>query len=416
MNDGARPQVASGAWRARTQAWRAGNAVRLLENGEEFFARAFEAIAAAQREILIETFILFEDKIGQRLQQLLIEAARRGVRVELTVDGYGSPGFSPEFLSALTLAGVRLRQFDPRPRWFGVRVNLFRRMHRKLLVVDGERAFVGGINYSADHVADFGPEAKQDYAVELEGPVVADIRSFALAALGSGGTGHFWRHPHRLDLPPAGPAEVFFALRDNGRRRNDIEREYRRAIRGARREVLIANAYFFPGFGFLRDLRHAARRGVRVTLICQGEPDSQIARAAARTLYRHLVEGGVRIHEYCTRPFHGKVALVDDDWATVGSSNLDPLSLFLNLEANVFIRDAGFVRELRERISRLLEHDCRAVDRDALPPWRPWHVLSRPLLFHCLRRFPRWAGLLPAHTPRVALVRPPATSTADSPT
>ncbi len=395
-------------FRASAFPWRGGNRVRLLENGEEFFAAAFAAIEAAGREVLIETFILFEDKVGQALHQRLVAAARRGVRVELTVDGFGSPHFSPEFLAGLTEAGVRLRVFDPHPTWLGMRLHVFRRMHRKLLVADRRIAMVGGINFSADHVLDFGPEAKQDYAVELEGPIVADIHSFMRDALASTGTGESWR-PSReaADAARAGSAEVMFATRDNRHRRDSIEREYRRAFRAARREIVLANAYFFPGYGFLRDLRHAARRGVKVSLIFQGEPDMQVALAAARTLYRHLVDAGVRIFEYCERPFHGKVALVDDDWATVGSSNLDPLSLSLNLEANVFIRDPAFVAELRGKLDALMRDHCQAVDEATVPRGRFWHVLTRPLLFHCLRRFPKWAGWLPAHTPKVAVVKPP---------
>ncbi|MDR7099611.1 cardiolipin synthase [Lysobacter niabensis] len=388
--------------------WRGGNRVALLENGEEFFMRAFALIDAAQREILIETFILFEDKIGLELHRRLIAAARRGVRVELTVDGYGSPHFSPEFLAGFTDAGVRLRLFDPHPRWLGVRLHAFRRMHRKLLVADARVALVGGINFSADHVRDFGAEAKQDYAVEVEGPAVADIHDFLRAALASQGVGNAWRPARQAEsVAQAGATDVMFVPRDNHRRRGSIEREYRRAIRAARREILLANAYFFPGYGFLRDLRHAARRGVKVTLIFQGEPDMQVALVAARTLYRYLIEAGVQLHEYCERPFHGKVALVDDDWATVGSSNLDPLSLSLNLEANVFIRDPSFVAELRNNLQHLLQHHCQSVDPAQVPRGRFWHVLTRPLLFHVLRRFPDWAGWLPAHTPRVALAKPP---------
>ena len=387
--------------------WRPGNRIELLENGEEFFARAFAAIAAARSEILIETFILFEDKVGNELHRLLVDAGRRGVRVELTVDGYGSPSFSDGFLAALADAGVRFRAYDHRPTLLGVRTNVFRRLHRKLLVVDGTLAFIGGINFSADHLTDFGPAAKQDYAVGLEGPIVADIRGFALAALGSDGTGRHWRPPVAAEGGRAGDAEAMLLLRDNGRRSTSIEHEYRRAIRAARREVVIANAYFFPGYGFLRDLRQAARRGVRVSLLVQGEPDTPLALRAARTLYPHLVEAGVCIHEYCQRPFHGKVAWVDDDWATVGSSNLDPLSLSLNLEANVFVRSPAFNQALRERIGTLLEHHCQAVDPAGVPRRTFWQRLTRPLLFHVLRRFPRWAGLLPAHTPRVALLRPP---------
>jgi cardiolipin synthase len=319
------------------------------------------------------------------------------------VDGYGSPRFSPSFLDGLAETGVILRVFDPHRTLLGLRLHIFRRLHRKLLVVDGTRAFVGGINYSADHLEEFGATSKQDYAVELQGPVVDDIRTFAAAAMR--GDAESWRHAPSAGTAHAGDGDVLFALRDNAARSTEIERQYRIAIRAAREEILIANAYFFPGYGLLRDLRQAARRGVRVSLIVQGEPDTPLASLAARTLYPHLIGAGVRIHEYCRRPFHGKVALVDDTWATVGSSNLDPLSLSLNLEANVFVRDRGFNRELRDRLATLQQRDCRLVEPEVLPERRPWPLPS-PLLFHVLRRFPAWAGLLPAHTPSVVLLAP----------
>ena len=385
---------------------RTNGSLRLLENGEAYFPRVFEAIAGARREVLVETFILFEDKVGLALQRQLIDAAARGVRVELTVDGYGSPDFSPGFVAALADSGVRLRAFDPHRPLMGMRMHVFRRLHRKLVVVDGERAFVGGINFSADHLDDFGPEAKQDYAVEIEGPAVATIRGFMLDALRGDGTGEGWRPPRNAGVANRDGAQARFVVRDNRDRSRDIEREYRAAIRGAQREVLLANAYFFPGYGFLRDLRRAARRGVEVTLVLQGEPDTKLARTGARMLYRHLAGAGVRLHEYCRRPFHGKVGVIDGEWATVGSSNLDPLSLSLNLEANVVARDADFAASLRERLLRLLHDDCRPVDEARMPPERWWHGVTRPLLFHCLRRFPAWAGLLPAHAPSTALLRP----------
>lgn len=380
-----------------------GHRMRLLENGEEFFARVGEAIDQAREEVLLETFILFEDKVGLDLHRRLVAAARRGVRVDVTVDGYGSPRFSPGFIAGLAAAGVRLRVFDPHRPLLGMRMHVFRRLHRKLLVIDGARAFVGGINFSADHLADFGPTAKQDYSVEVEGPVVAAIREFMRVALRGDGTGERWRPG-----PEAGgfTSPVQFLVRDNRRRSRAIEAEYRRAIRSARHEVLIANAYFFPGYGFLRDLRNAARRGVGVILVVQGEPDTWMASTAARTLYRHLAESGVDIREYCRRPFHGKVAVIDREWATVGSSNLDPLSLSLNLEANLFVRDRGFASDLHARLQRLMDADCQVVDESRMPPWRPWQVLTRPLLFHFLRRFPSWAGLLPAHQPAIAMLPP----------
>ncbi len=392
---------------ARQSRWVSGNRFELLENGEAFFPAVFEAVAAAKHEVIIETFILFEDKVGRGLHAVLVDAARRGVQVDLLIDGYGSPDLTPEFINALTEAGVRLRVFDPRPRLLGLRTNVFRRMHRKIVVIDGTMAFVGGINYSADHLGDFGPEAKQDYAVRVHGPIVADIHRFARESIEPAEPRRrrwFRRREAALpetptSLPPAGQAQALFVTRDNNEHRTDIERHYRIAIRAAKREVLIANAYFFPGYRLLKEMRRAAKRGVRVRLILQGEPDMPIVKTAAAMLYDHLQRAGVEIHEYCKRPLHGKVALTDDEWATVGSSNLDPLSLSLNLEANVIIRDRGFNAHLRERLEDLICNHCTEITAERLPP-RNWLHLARSFfVFHFLRNFPSWAGWFPAHVP-----------------
>jgi cardiolipin synthase len=389
--------------------WTDGNRIVLLENGEAFFPRVFECIAQARREVVVETFILFEDKVGLALHAALLAAARRGVRVDITVDGYGSPDLSDEFVSSLTSAGIGFHIFDPSGRVFGMRTGVFRRMHRKIVVIDGERAFIGGINYSADHLGDFGPEAKQDYSVEIEGPVVDEIHRFAQAAIAPEGQRRRWfkrREPAApaASSPQRGSAQALFVTRDNGEHRDDIERHYRVAIRLARREVIIANAYFFPGYRLLKEMRKAAKRGVKVRLVLQGEPDMPIVKIAARLLYDYLVGGGVEIHEYCERPLHGKVALVDDLWSTVGSSNLDPLSLSLNLEANVIVRDAAFNQVLRERLMHLIEHHCSRIGPETVPARTAWRATVGAVVFHFLRHFPRWVSWLPAHVPRLASV------------
>jgi len=407
--------------------WIGGNEARLLENGEEYYPRVFEAIASAHRQVLIETFILFEDKVGDELRRALVDAGRRGVQVDLTVDGYGSSDLTDAFLSTLTEAGVRVHVFDPRPKIFGFRRNLFRRMHRKIVVVERAlRAFVGGINFSADHLADFGPMAKQDYAVEVRGPIVGMIHRFALRMLPRerrrslrellGG----WlerRRERAASQAQAAPRDgvlAAFVVRDNGAHRNDIEHQYRVALRAARSYACLANAYFFPGYRLLRDMRRAARRGVRVDLILQGEPDMPIVRIAARMLYAHLLRAGVRIHEYCERPLHGKVAVVDDEWATVGSSNLDPLSLSLNLEANLMLRDRAFASELRRRLGCLIEEHCKAMEPGAARNSGLWRLVPGFVVFHVLRRFPKWATWLPTHEPRLHTVgmRPDASERA----
>ncbi|GLH40004.1 cardiolipin synthase ClsB [Pseudomonas sp. HN2] len=385
--------------------WHSNNRVELLENGEEYFPRVFEAMRAAKSEILLETFIVFEDKVGAELQQILIEAAQRGVRTTVSLDGFGCGELSTGYLSALSDAGVHLQIFDPAPKHLGIRTNWFRRLHRKIVVVDGLIAFIGGINFSGDHLADFGPEAKQDYSVEIQGPVVADIHHFALLQSGRPGRARFWWQRRRQRLAEMAftdhDGQVRLVFRDNDQHNTDIEDVYLQVLRKAKRRVIIANAYFFPGYRLLREIRNAARRGVDVRLILQGQPDMLVAKLAARMTYDYLLRAGVQIHEYCQRPLHGKVALVDDDWSTVGSSNLDPLSLSLNLEANVLIRDRAFNQHLYERLEDLSQNHCKAMDAKLLPRGRIWHMTVGFLVFHFLRHFPAMAGWLPAHKPRL---------------
>lgn len=393
-----------------TTSWRDGNRIQLLENGEQFFPRVFGAIQRAQQSVLLETFILFEDNVGKALHRELLAAAKRGVKIEMMVDGYGSPDLSDEFVSSLTSAGVRFLYYDPRPLVMGMRTNVFRRLHRKIVVVDGVIAFVGGINFSAEHNSDYGPEAKQDYAIEVKGPIVDDIGRFVQEAIGSEAPTHRW-WGHRSHRPAVnqrpGDAQALFVYRDNHEHRDDIEQHYLEMLSNAKEDVIIANAYFFPGYRLLREMKNAAQRGVRVQLIVQGEPDMPIVKVGAELLYNYLVEGGVEVYEYIRRPLHGKVAVQDQQWATVGSSNLDPLSLSLNLEANLIIHDRQFNQTLRNNLERLLQEDCVRVEEDKLPK-RTWLQLSKSIIvFHFLRHFPAIAGWLPAHTPKVKQVPPP---------
>ena len=385
--------------------WQPGNRIDLLENGEAYFPAVFEAMRQAQREILLETFILFEDKVGHELKGILIEAAQRGVKVIVSLDGFGCGELSPAFLGELAQAGVVVQMFDPASKMLGVRTNWFRRLHRKIVVVDASVGFIGGINFSADHLGDFGPEAKQDYAVQVTGPAVADLHHFALAQSGRQvRTRRGWRRRQQrpsLWTTDKGDGLVRLIYRDNVQHRDDIEEAYIHALSKAQTRVVIANAYFFPGYRLLREIRNAARRGVHVQLIMQGQPDVLLAKLAARMLYDYLLKDGVVIHEYCQRPLHGKVALVDDEWSTVGSSNLDPLSLSLNLEANVLIRDRAFNQQLYQRLETLANTHCQTMPENRTPRLWLWRLTVGFLVFHVMRHFPALTGWLPAHKPRL---------------
>ncbi|KPG68648.1 cardiolipin synthase ClsB [Pseudomonas libanensis] len=385
--------------------WQSGNRVELLENGEAYFPAVFDALRGAQREILLETFILFEDKVGHELQGILIEAAQRGVKVVVSLDGFGCGELSPAFLGELAEAGVMVQMFDPASKTLGIRTNWFRRLHRKIVVVDASVAFIGGVNFSAAPLADFGPEAKQDYSVQVIGPAVADLHHFALAQSGRQvRSRRGWRRRQQRPSPwtnEQGDGLVRLIYRDNIQHRDDIEEAYIHALSQARQRVVIANAYFFPGYRLLREIRNAARRGVHVQLIMQGQPDVLLAKLAARMLYDYLLKDGVVIHEYCQRPLHGKVALVDDEWSTVGSSNLDPLSLALNLEANVLIRDRAFNQQLYERLEALARNHCQTMPAKRKPRLWLWRLTVGFLVFHVMRHFPALTGWLPAHKPRL---------------
>ncbi|OON38858.1 cardiolipin synthase B [Izhakiella australiensis] len=389
--------------------WREGNQIRLLENGEQFFPRVYGALQRARERVLLETFILFNDKVGKALQRELLAAAKRGVRITLMVDGYGSAGLPKEFVSSLTSAGVRFLYYDPRPLFLGVRTNVFRRLHRKVVVCDGDIAFVGGINFSHEHLSDYGPQAKQDYAVELKGPIVDDIARYTEAAMSDQPPPRRrWgrRRRESAQVQP-GDAQARFVWRDNHQHRDDIEHGYMEMLRSARRDVIIANAYFFPGYHLLREMRNAAQRGVRVQLIVQGKPDMAIVKVGAELLYNYLISAGVEIYEYRRRPLHAKIAVQDEYWSTVGSSNLDPLSLSLNLEANLFIHDRAFNHLMRENLNQLLNEDCLRIEESHLPARSWWQLSKSVVAFHFLRHFPAIAGWLPAHTPRLAEVEPP---------
>ncbi len=383
--------------------WHKGNSISLLENGDELFPRMIQIIDQAHHEILLETFIWFDDPVGQKIKQALIDAALRGVWVSVLVDGYGSHFLPRSFIEQLTEAGVRFYVHDPQATWFRVRLNIFKRMHRKLLVVDGRTAFVGGINLAHNQISDYGVNFKQDYAVELQGPVVEDIRRFLHTSAQEYATDKL----EFVELPEvsrsgknAGEVEIRFVTRDNKRHRTAIERQFLRKMRKAKSHITIANPYFFPGYRMLRELRRAARRGVKVRLLVQGKLGSPLAKRAARALYDFLVESGVEVYEYWERQLHGKIAAIDGDWSTVGSSNLDPLSLSLNLEANVVVLDPGFNQLVTQRILELMgEHRTRQINaswihRRTLVKW-----FGSFLAFHFLRHFPRLADWLPPSEP-----------------
>lgn len=360
-----------------------GNKVVLLENGVSYFPALVAAMDAAEREIHLETYIFENDATGTCVAGALSRAAQRGVAVRVLVDGFGARSFIEALMPSLVADGVEVQVYRREIARLSFKRHRLRRLHRKIAVLDGRLAFVGGINI-VDDLPPGGPlHPRYDYAVSVEGPLLKEIRA---------SVHHLWwlvswvKLKRRLQrpaldprpIPAAGITRAAFVVRDNLRRRRDIEEAYVEAIDKARKDVTIACAYFFPGRRFRHILVDAADRGVSVTLLLQGLSDHPVLAYATRALYPYLLGRGIRLFEYHQSYLHAKVAVVDARWATVGSSNIDPFSLLLAREANVVVDDSDFARQLRASLNRAMSEGATELRYD------DWERLPR------LRRFAAW--------------------------
>jgi cardiolipin synthase len=363
---------------------RTGHEVRLLQGSAELFPALIAAIEGASRDVRLETYIFDLAGSAETVAVALEAAARRGVAVRVVVDGFGSAPLPAAWHERLVKAGVHWRVYAPLGRFGILALGSWRRLHRKLCVVDGQIAFCGGINIMDDFCdPNYGrlTAPRFDFAVRVTGPLVAEAEAsmarlwlrmqaareirqarigVALESLRASAARRVRQRARHIGEAPA-RARAALVLRDNLRNRTRIERAYRRAIGRAREEVIIANAYFAPGRKMRDALISAAQRGVQVRLLLQGRYEYFMQYYAARPIYGALLRAGVEIHEYSPSFLHAKVAVIDGRWATVGSSNLDPLSLLLAREANVVIEDTAFAGQLRARLMQAIGQEGRAM-------------------------------------------------------
>ncbi|AXQ28102.1 cardiolipin synthase B [Solimonas sp. K1W22B-7] len=387
-----------------------GNRVQLLKDGPETHRAQLKAIAGARRHIHLDIYLITDEELGQRYADALTAKARAGVRVRLIVDGLGGMGAGEAFRRRLEEAGVEIREFnsvnplkDPR-LW-----RVTRRNHRKILVVDGDQAFTGGINITDDYSGSSsggsrigsrsgggsGSRSKRgwrDTQVSIEGPVVAEFQRQFLRWWGE--LGGKVEDPPQALFPPIrrrgdqmvrvvvdqgqdlldnlmAPADgAWDALRGRKADESRIYASYITAIGKARQRVWITQAYFAPNEAFVAALEDAAKRGVDVRLMMPGESDVNLMMHAARSHYQRLLDAGIHLYEYQDTVLHAKTAVIDGAWSTVGSANLDYRSFILNDEANAVVigRDFGWQME------QMFEQDmksARAIDPRA---WgeRPW--------------------------------------------
>jgi len=355
-----------------------GNRLTLLQNGAEYFPALEAAIDQARREIFLESYIYEYDETGRRISAALERAVRRGVTVHLLLDGFGSKTLSRAVVEEMRGAGMQLLFYRPKVSPWSLKRGRLRRMHRKIAVIDTRIAFVGGINIIDDMDAPGQTPPRYDYAVAVEGPLLAEIhdsvrRLWTLVAWSQLRLRRSRRRAMPL-LPASGEMEAAFVRRDNFRHRHDIEEAYLEAIASARQEIILANAYFLPGRQFRQALAQAAARGVRVVLLLQGRVEYLLLHYASRALYGVLLDAGIEIYSYHRSFLHAKVAVIDGNWSTVGSSNIDPFSLLLAREANVVVTDSGFAATLRDSLQQAMDEGAHRIMPDR---WKQQPVYRR---------------------------------------
>ena len=344
------------------------NHVTLLQNGEAYFSAIEAAFDRAEHEIYLETYIYENDTTGKRIAEALRRAALRGVCTHVLIDGFGSHDLPQSMIDHLQAAGVKVAWYRKKISPWTLQRKRLRRLHRKIVVVDRKIAFVGGVNIIDDMKTTFPPSFRYDCTAAVEGPLVEVIRLSArrlwsLVAWNNFRTG--WIGEGILSASPSigGTMHAAFLVRDNVRHRRDIEKAYMRAIGQAQFEIIIASAYFLPGINFRHALINAAARGVRVILLLQGRVEYFLQHYASRALYGNLLDAGIEIYEYHESFMHAKVAVIDEHWATVGSSNIDPYSLLLSREANVVVDDEEFAGALKQSLKQAVEKGAKRISK-----------------------------------------------------
>lgn len=359
----------------------ADNQINLLCNGTDYFPALISAIDHAKHEIHLQTYIFELDKTGKRVGEALQHAAKRGVCVYLLLDGFGSRTLSKTYVRELMDAGVEVLFFRPKISPWTLKRSRLRRLHSKVSVIDSATAFIGGINIIDDDNTPSHTPPRIDYAVQISGPLIKDIHANVKS---------IWKGVCRRQLhqtrqiafsiahtqPVTGSMLAAFLVRDNVKHRRDIENAYLSAIKSAQSEITIANAYFLPGLRFRHALRDAVNRGVKVKLLLQQRTEYLFLDFATRALYTSLLSQGIHIYEYHKSHMHSKVAVIDQRFSIVGSSNIDPFSLFLSLEANLIIDDQLFTHQLAQHLKQTIDTGAVLITKDE---WQKHHYVKRLL-------------------------------------
>ena len=369
----------------------AGNRVELLVDGPEAYKAMFDAIAKAVSHIHLETYILADDEIGQRLANLLLDRHRAGVEIAIIFDDLGSSTTSDAYFERLQNAGIKLFRFHPINPVEDIRIwRINQRNHRKILVIDGQVAFTGGMNissvyssssFSLPRKAQETEDRWRDTQIRIEGPVVAEFQKLFLETWAQDENNPpLIGYDHFPKLPEVGKELVRVVPNIGGDDVYDIYETYLVAISQAQQRLWMTQAYFSPDEKLLDALKQAARRGVDVRILLPGFTDAALIIHVSRSHYTDLLQAGVKLYEREDALLHAKTAVIDGVWSTVGSSNFDYRSFLHNNEANAVILG----RDFGEQMEALFEQDLKHSKRIRLSEWK-----KRPLWMHVKEKFSR---------------------------
>ena len=370
-------------YQKNTGAYSIQNKVKVIYGGKEYFDLLLSMINAATESIHLQTYIYDDDATGLLVAEALKAAAKREVQVHLLTDGYASQHLSKKFVDGLQQAGVHFRFFEPLLKshhyYFG------RRLHQKVFVADGKYAIVGGRNI-ANRYNDL-PEttAWLDFALYAAGEVATELCVLCWKT---------WNgFPVKMDITPCEKKQLIFnfneyetcriRVRRNDwvRRKNEISATYIEMLRQSQSHITILCSYFLPGKIIRRLLKHAAKRGVKITVITAGPSDVILAKNAERWLYDWLLRNNITLYEYQPAILHAKVAVCDGEWLTIGSYNINNISAYASIELNLDVRDATLAVSLDQTMETIIKKDCVAITSEG-------HIHTKNIF----KQFIRWGS------------------------
>lgn len=365
-----------------TSAYIPGNKVKLIRGGKPYFDLLLQLINNAKESIHLQTYIYDNDETGQMVATALKEAAKRNVQVFLMTDGYASQSLSQNFIDDLKNNGIKFRRFEPLFKsgnfYFG------RRLHHKLFVADTRYAIVAGINISNRYNDMPGRPAWLDFALYTEGPAAQQLCVLCWKT---------WKGFTRMGLTPCeenkinfnipGDETAFVRVRRNDwvRRKNNISKTYIEMFTKAQSHITILCSYFVPGRVIRRNIIKAGKRGIKIKVILAGLSDVKMAKLAERWMYDWLLRNGVEIYEYTPNVLHGKLAVCDSEWMTIGSYNINDISAYASIELNLDVKKNEFALQTEKMLDALCEKDCIKITSD-------YHRQTKNIIY----QFLRWAS------------------------